>query len=263
MATAAAAFKRPVVAPRKQHVPLVGLTDGNRAYYERTATLACYGGLPGRVVFGRHFPHANYNTVKQAVEKLQECSKEREEAGFGPLAYTDDDYSLLRSCDEATGFSEYSDEGRMWTPAEGCRALLSNCLGKLTAPAASKVYGPSVKWFEKWRGILREKLGVKDLKDAGEERLSVAIAELPICCGGAQPALLPHDAALLVGHMCALTGAGGNASRAALRAFGLHVLLDAAEHELCPKRRARLERMKCSNTWLKGVIETSRVIGGV
>ena len=163
-----------------------------------------------------------------------------------------------------TGYDKEDPNEPHWNVYEARVGLLKCCKGELTHPAAKALYGPSTDWFEKWKRNIRAQLGVSvaELPSCDEGNLRALIDKLPIQQAGAQPMLLPHEAALLAGHICKLSELGLNECRAAMRAFGREVLFDAAEHELDPKKRARMLKARCSPTWLKGVLETSKLVGG-
>lgn len=93
-------------------------------------------------------------------------------------------------------------------------------------------------------------------------QLKAVIDALGIKQLGAKPYLFPHEAALFAGHVCAMSGAGLNQCRGAMKVFGREVLFDLAATEQDPKLKARLERAKCSPAWLKRVLEISKAVGG-
>lgn len=269
MASLVGAFVAPVSASRSKvrakDIPQPGLCPALQAKYERNATFGCYPtGVPSPTAFAKRFKNCRYSVTASAVNRLYVISKARRDQGLPELVFTECDWSLLRACNEVTGYDKEDPNEPDWNIHEARAGLLRCCKGELTHAAGKALYGPSAAWFEKWKRNIRVQLGLTpaELPTHDEGNLRAVIASLPIQQSGQQPMLLPHEAALLAGNLCKLSELGLNECRNAMRAFGREVLFDAGEAETDPKKRARLLKARRSPTWLKGVLRTSKLVGG-
>lgn len=154
----------PPVSPAKARpknvsfIPSVGVAPAVRVQQERNAVLACYApGVPPQTQFVKRFGKIpRRETTHQCVTLLRDLDAKRERQGLPKLAFTEQNHSLLRAVNEVSGFDE---DASQWTVHEARAGLLASCRGELTVAAASKEYGPSVGWFDKWRPIIKKELG--------------------------------------------------------------------------------------------------------
>ena len=205
----------------------------------RDAVILCYGGGLTKRQFKAKFPMLFFTVIMAAIATMTANHAALVQQGLhmGELEYSDRSYSLLRAANEVVGFSVGRQEVT-YAFTEAAGALVDHAAGVLTRRQASERAGPSEDTFKRWLRSLRSILNVVDLTTVSRDKLTEAVATMPIAAVGRRSFLSPCEAAIFVGNCLSVAHRGLTVSRGVMSAFGKTVLQKVSETEADPSLKA-------------------------